>query len=1829
MFVPVERASADTVELGPDGYFSTLDEGDTPVASAGWGNTRKIVFGKEGSTGTYDNKTVSGGYKTLTKGAVTSVADADFGPGNQYTKSATTSVAANEALLFADDVVTAGFAFSTRAGTCNSKLPCNSFDASGYKSNLAQMSDAVGAANYSAFEQSLLRAASVEGVCTAGATKGCGDNYGQQKSSVNSYKVFPLSIGDVNKYFNHTSGWSADANLACPSDTCSHDASGFWLRSAYWYYSYFAFRVGGSGGPDYSYAHTVGPGLRPAVRLNLDSLLLSASHVDQSQNTDADEDTKTDDLRLTFVDKSIALKDHSASLSDRQINISGTHDLGKEYGWKLVSGSGEVVASGSSAEGTMSVPDSVPNGSYEFWYWGQQDGTAENGWSNKATVPERKTVKLPDYGPDGYYSKLEHGALPVASDGWADTRRIVFGKQGNTGTYNGASVSGGYKTLGYGGATGIASVPDALFHNQDLPQRRSATTAVAASEALLWADDVVTDGFAFDVNAGYRNTFDSAADSYKSNLAQVSDAVSSANYSVFEQIQLRAAKVEGVCTKEHPLNCYSGGYTQQSDSVNPYKVFPLSIGDIRQYLGHSTGYVSDGNLACPSNSCVNNASGYWLRTASWYYSGVAFLVKGDGAPGDTYANSSVHGLRPALRLNLEHLLLSADSGDQTQRSSGDLRLTFADASVGKLSQPSANMSGTKLNLSGTSSTANGFAADGFGWKLIDPDGTDGSVAASGFDADGADIELGLQVLPGTYDLYYWGQQNGTDALGQSNRATVPTLQQVTVPPIDQAPLDLNGLNEDYTYGDADFTVTATGGSGTGALTFTSSDPQVATIDADSGFVHITGTGSFTITVTKSADLHYNPASITSDAVTISARTLQTGDITFPSASDIVYGDALGDSTLSGGSSSYGTFAWQSPATEPSASENGSYPVTLTLNDNYRVDDLSILTRDVTVVVAKTGQSAPAVPVLASKGATTVLLALISGAEYRCDSEAWQDSPEFTDLQANRAYAFTVRLKGDANHEPSPASPVLNVTTDRNTLLGASVTIAGTYTYTGSPIVPDPAQVEVVSAGGATLTHNVDYTYAVTIGGQDAGGATLSVTGINDYEGVVTQTFTIGKATQAALVIDGLAGTSQLSPNPANPTSFDVTLSGGSGTGDWDLTSSDLSIASVSAKNATSYTVTVLKKGDYTLTATRDGDGNHEPATLTSSTQHVVDVTAPQVTVSTGTHQWNEFWNTLTFGIFAKETQTVTISARDNNDSASQLTYEYHVSDKELTLTEAQQIAGWATGSTVGLDPNIKAFVYARVTDASGNASIVNTNGIVVYTDSTAITEQVTATWGNTDSKSIEVLLNGNTINTVSRDGHDLDPATDYTTSGGTITLDGTYLASLERAEHEFTVTYNPQGESYNGATGNTAPATTHFTLDIIKADQTSLGLTGLNANYTYGDPDFTISATGGSGTGALTYTSSDPQVATIDSATGLVHIVGSGTFTITASKTGDQHYNSANTTSDTITVAKRAVTVTADSASIEYGESMPKLTFTIEPHTIEGDVLSGELRAVNAKVIPDVGKYAIDEQLPFAHEHYDVTFVAGTLTVTPNEQMNDVMEAIDHLPEHIRTVEDADLVAETSRAYEALNDSERAQLDSVYAQQLALFQSRAASVNAASGQWQVTADDLPWNVRLMVEDMPRSSSAYDAFSGCAKGVEVHRVLDIYLYDTLTGKRYAPPSGTVFTIELHDSELSAVEDLRVLHRLEDGSIERLVHEIRNRSIVFETGSFSPFALVSVKQTEAESENRRDLDGNATRTESAGMNELASTGSTILTVLLCMTVLIACAYGLRGFVRYAKA
>ncbi|WP_353335680.1 isopeptide-forming domain-containing fimbrial protein [Bifidobacterium psychraerophilum] len=147
-------------------------------------------------------------------------------------------------------------------------------------------------------------------------------------------------------------------------------------------------------------------------------------------------------------------------------------------------------------------------------------------------------------------------------------------------------------------------------------------------------------------------------------------------------------------------------------------------------------------------------------------------------PDNRTTNFTIFGLRPAVRLGLDGLVLSALSSDQSQNTSGDLRLTYVEPGK-QLHTWSASVVGAAgsraLSLSGSSDLGSDM-----GWKIVDP--VTSTVLGSGRTSAGGNMVLPEALMPDVskdYDLYVWGQEDGSAAGGLTNRATEPVKTTIT------------------------------------------------------------------------------------------------------------------------------------------------------------------------------------------------------------------------------------------------------------------------------------------------------------------------------------------------------------------------------------------------------------------------------------------------------------------------------------------------------------------------------------------------------------------------------------------------------------------------------------------------------------------------------------------------------------------------------------------------------------------------------------------------------------------------------------------------------------------------------------------------------------------------------------------------------------------------------------------------------------------------------------------------------------------------------------------
>ena len=168
-----------------------------------------------------------------------------------------------------------------------------------------------------------------------------------------------------------------------------------------------------------------------------------------------------------------------------------------------------------------------------------------------------------------------------------------------------------------------------------------------------------------------------------------------------------------------------------------------------------------------------------------------------------------------------------------------------------------------------------------------------------------------------------------------------------------------------------------------------------------------------------------------------------------------------------------------------------------------------------------------------------------------------------------------------------------------------------------------------------------------------------------------------------------------------------------------------------------------------------------------------------------------------------------------------------------------------------------------------------------------------------------------------------------------------------------------------------------------KHDQT-ISFEALSAK-TYGDAAFNLNAIATSGL-TVSYASSNGNVAQISGS--VVTMVGAGQTTITASQEGNSAYNAAPIVQQTLTVAKAALTATADNKSKSYGNENPLLTLSYSGFTNNDDVsdIVEPNISTTATASSSAGEYEITLSGGSA-ANYVLTLENGTLTIMKASQM--------------------------------------------------------------------------------------------------------------------------------------------------------------------------------------------------------------------------------------------------
>ena len=146
---------------------------------------------------------------------------------------------------------------------------------------------------------------------------------------------------------------------------------------------------------------------------------------------------------------------------------------------------------------------------------------------------------------------------------------------------------------------------------------------------------------------------------------------------------------------------------------------------------------------------------------------------------------------------------------------------------------------------------------------------------------------------------------------------------------------------------------------------------------------------------------------------------------------------------------------------------------------------------------------------------------------------------------------------------------------------------------------------------------------------------------------------------------------------------------------------------------------------------------------------VADITAPDTEIKVSNKTWKSILNTITFGLFFKETQKAEITATDEGSGVNKYYYYVDKSGSEESLTKKQlQSVDWKEGTSVTFSEDSNYVIYAKVTDKAGNIKYVSTDGIVIDT----IAPQVSGVESNqTYTKTQTFTVTDNNLDTVKVD----------------------------------------------------------------------------------------------------------------------------------------------------------------------------------------------------------------------------------------------------------------------------------------------------------------------------------------------------------------------------------------------------------------------------------------------------------------------------------------------
>lgn len=242
------------------------------------------------------------------------------------------------------------------------------------------------------------------------------------------------------------------------------------------------------------------------------------------------------------------------------------------------------------------------------------------------------------------------------------------------------------------------------------------------------------------------------------------------------------------------------------------------------------------------------------------------------------------------------------------------------------------------------------------------------------------------------------------------------------------------------------------------------------------------------------------------------------------------------------------------------------------------------------------------------------------------------------------------------------------------------------------------------------------TYAVTL---HPNGGTINSGNVTGY------TYGVGATLPTADDMTYIGHTFKGWYDNENLTGSPVTAIGGTGTGNkeywakWEINQYTITVKPENGKAD----ITITQDYGTAITApadpTRDGYtfmGWDREIPTTMPAENITlkarwkDIEKPTGEIVIGTNKWQEFLNKITFGLFFKDTQEVTINAADNSGTVF---VSYLVTDQDLSEAELQSLVFSGYEEPFRIDRSGEYIVYAMLVDESLNITYLRSDRITL------------------------------------------------------------------------------------------------------------------------------------------------------------------------------------------------------------------------------------------------------------------------------------------------------------------------------------------------------------------------------------------------------------------------------------------------------------------------------------------------------------------------------------